>query len=92
MTLPPSVASGSTATIYAAPGDGDPAQVTLVLMEVDTAAAYATATVNVGTEMTLDIPSGLTPTAPWVFRLHVWVNLLMNARAEQILRGLCIQR
>ena len=67
MTLPPSVASGSTATIYAAVGSGDPAQVTLVLMEVDTGATYAATTVNVETEMTLAIPSGLTPTAPWVF-------------------------
>ena len=91
MALPPSVAPGSTATIYATPESGDPTQVTLVLTEVDTAVAYATATVNVGTEMTLDIPSGLTPTAPWVFRLYVWVNQLMDAHTEQVLRGLCIR-
>ena len=92
MTLPPSVDSGSTATIYAAVESGDPARVTLLLIEIDTRSVIAGATVNVGTEMTLDIPLGLTPTAPWVFRLHVWVNLLMDARTEQVLRGLCICR
>ena len=91
MALPPSVASGSSVTIYATPESGDPTQVELELVGVNTATIYATATVTVGSQMTFDIPSTTSSNDPWVFRLYVWVNLLMDAHTEQVLRGLCIR-